>query len=221
LLDIAIQIYTCIIYVKLSLRGFYETSVSITGVVAGRVRNPAEPLPTTALGKDIGRCGVVGVLVGARFTHLFKPLYVYGSKGMEGTMVKPQENKMKTMKDYLNAVSEKWQCKSENDLAHLLGISRQALLQFRQGRTKYFKPRTVYRIAQLLNIEPEELLISHQIISAENDVIKKTWEKVFTKITKHAAGIAFAAFSATESVKIVTLYIMSNIFMSRPGMKPA
>jgi len=149
-------------------------------------------------------------------------LSLHGRKGLAADSAMKQGNNMKTMKDYLKAVSEKWQCKSENDLAHLLGISRQALLQFRQGRTKYFKPRTVYRMAQLLNIEPEEMLISHQIICAENDAIKKTWEKVFTKITKHAACVAIVTAAVitasntsnfSENIEYFWLCILCQILL--------
>lgn len=126
---------------------------------------------------------------------------------------------METMKDFLREVKTRYKVTFDYRLAQLLGVTRQNMSQYKTGRIKHFSEKTAYQIARLLHQDPEEILLALAMERTEDKEVKEAWGRILKRISKHAAAAVYAVVLITETAKVGTLYIMSNIFGRFHGMK--
>ena len=112
---------------------------------------------------------------------------------------------MKTTLDYLNAVKAKTGAVSDYALAKELGISRQAISKYR-NLGESFSDKTAIKVAQILEIELSEVLISAQIESTKNDTVRSAYKSIFERLGGVAASVLVATtlFSNPAPVKAAT-----------------
>ena len=85
--------------------------------------------------------------------------------------------------------------KSDNSIAVLLGISRQCICDHKKGRNTTFDDKTCLKIAEILNIRPEEIIADQHMEGAKSPEEKQVWSN-FLKLAGSAAamltGVALA-----------------------------
>lgn len=94
---------------------------------------------------------------------------------------------MKTTADYLDAIKERHRLPSDYAAAKLLGVTRSAASKYRHGLSA-FDDDVCGRAAELLDCDPEEVLIAAQIERAKDDNTRAVWARLAKKCG-YAAGI--------------------------------
>lgn len=92
--------------------------------------------------------------------------------------------------DYLAAVRAKVGARSDYALIPVLGITRQTMTNYRQGRTG-FDDRIALRVAELLEIDPARILADMQAERATSEQVRAIWQRIASGI---AAALAVGAF---------------------------
>lgn len=91
---------------------------------------------------------------------------------------------MKKTTDYLDKLLElhKKDVKNDSQLAQLIGISRQAISQYRSGQN--MNTYVCVKVAFLLNINPLETIAASMYEQSTNEEEKKFWFECYNKFKK-------------------------------------
>ena len=132
---------------------------------------------------------------------------------------------MKTTVQYLDAIKKRLDLPSDYAAAKLLGVTRQAVSKYRNG-ISVFDESTAMRAAELLGLEPLEVIAACKAQSAPDERARRVWESIWGKatgVTAQKAAAAFAAcaiglavapppaHSACPRDNVSTFYVMSNV----------
>ncbi|WP_186082820.1 DUF3693 domain-containing protein [Burkholderia gladioli] len=126
---------------------------------------------------------------------------------------------MKTTVEYLDEVKARHDLPSDYAASKALGVTPSAISKYRLGRA-YFDDLTALRVAELLDINPLEVIAAANADRARDTDTRKVWENVWGKATGAvatavlAAGVITAAAPSTakasETPQAASLRVMSN-----------
>lgn len=100
---------------------------------------------------------------------------------------------MKTSAQYIDAIRERHGLNSDRKAALLLGVSQPSVVRFRKGEDA-FGDETATRVAELLDLEPEEVMIAAHAERARDPRTRALWEGLLKK-AGYAAGVVLLAGS--------------------------
>lgn len=83
---------------------------------------------------------------------------------------------MKTIVHYINEVKSLLKLKTYPETMEYLGMAKQAWTKIQKGSG--VSEKNAIRIAQILNIEPLEIMATSMALKAENNEIRDYWLKV-------------------------------------------
>lgn len=98
---------------------------------------------------------------------------------------------MKTASDYLDAIRARHGLDSDRKAALLLGLSQSAMVRYRHGHDA-FSDETARRVAELLDLDPEEVFIAANAQRAKDEQSRAVWESLM-KRAGYAAGVILIA----------------------------
>jgi transcriptional regulator with XRE-family HTH domain len=132
----------------------------------------------------------------------------------------------------LDLARERAGIQSDYRLAQLLGVSKQSITHYRQGRTAPDE-RVSARLAELAQLDPDLVAVWMQLERARSDEARATWRSVADRLAKTAAlglvalGVSITPDAGAEILATGVsqtpsdtrtgqgLYIMSNALRSR------
>lgn len=127
---------------------------------------------------------------------------------------------MKTTIQYLDAIKEALDLPSDYAAAKHLHVTRAAVSRYRNGEGA-FDDTTALRVAEILGIEPMEVIAAANAERARDEETRHLWERAWGKVTGAtavvviAAGIGLSAAPSTAKASPVrnagSVYLMSNI----------
>lgn len=97
---------------------------------------------------------------------------------------------MKTA-DYLDAIKARHGLPSDYAASKLLGVTRSAVSRYRNGQDS-FSDDVAIRAADLLDIDPGELLIQSHLERATDERQRAAWMAALQRHAGHAAGVFFS-----------------------------
>lgn len=122
---------------------------------------------------------------------------------------------MKTTVEYLDAVKAKLDLPSDYAAAKALGVTRAAVSRYRNGLGT-FDDLTAARVAQILGVEPIEVIAATNFERSSDDRAREVWGAIWGKaagaialsLTACAVGLSVApSIKAAESGNnVITLY---------------
>lgn len=98
---------------------------------------------------------------------------------------------MKTAAEYLDAIKTRHHLASDYAAAQKLGISRQRVSAYRSGSDS-FSEETAARVAELLDCDPEEVVIAAHAERAKDAKTRALWTRLAKK-AGYAAGVVMVA----------------------------
>lgn len=117
---------------------------------------------------------------------------------------------MKNVKFYLNQLANHTETGSDYAIAKLLGISRARISGYRTGKS-LFDDEMCMKVAEVLGLDPLEVIAAMNAIRAKSQAQKSFWEKTYARITGTAAAVTLAlALSLGSSVPSPT-YAAENL----------
>lgn len=99
---------------------------------------------------------------------------------------------MKTAADYLDAIRARHQLNSDRKAAAMLGVSSPSVVRFRKGEDS-FSDATAAKVADLLDCDPEEVMIAAHAERAKDDRTRALWARLAKKAGYTAGIVAMAA----------------------------
>ncbi|OJA63787.1 hypothetical protein BGV68_01840 [Burkholderia ubonensis] len=90
---------------------------------------------------------------------------------------------MKTTMQWLDAVKERLQIESDYAAAKALGVTRFSVSSWRNGRAT-FDDDTAFRVAEILEVNPLEVIVSCRAERAKNDDQRHAWEGRWEKFSR-------------------------------------
>jgi plasmid maintenance system antidote protein VapI len=125
-----------------------------------------------------------------------------------------------TTNDYLDAIGAKYGLTTDYKIAAMIGITRNAVSNYRHGRT-CFDDTTAIRVADLLDLDQEEVLLSCHMERALTPETKAVWARALRRMQSAAASAVIAVTAAgglsvsppaeaSNNYQPVTLFIMST-----------
>lgn len=97
---------------------------------------------------------------------------------------------MRNAAAYIDAIREKKNLHSDYAAAKALGITRQAVSKYRLN-ADHFGPEMAEKVALILDIDVEQVMLDSALSRAKTDSERKAWEKIatcFSAFAKRGAG---------------------------------
>jgi transcriptional regulator with XRE-family HTH domain len=128
---------------------------------------------------------------------------------------------MKTTVEYLDAVKIRLDLPSDYAAAKALGVTRAAVSKYRLGNA-FFDDTTALRVAEILDIQPFEVIAAANAERARDSETRSLWERAWGKavgataaatLTVCAVGLSVVPTPSQAAQKIdsgASIYIMSN-----------
>ncbi|KAB0637276.1 hypothetical protein WT34_10630 [Burkholderia stagnalis] len=98
---------------------------------------------------------------------------------------------MKTTIQYLDALKKRLDLPSDYAAAQVLGVTRSAVSLYRNGKT-VFDEGTAIRVAELLGLDPLEVISACKAEGAKDARVRRVWENAWGKATGATATAAIA-----------------------------
>lgn len=89
---------------------------------------------------------------------------------------------MKTVNDYLDLLKKKYELKSDYALAKFLGISKQRITTYRQGRSSFNTEFSIV-VAKFLGLEPMEIIAAMNAVREKDNLAQRFWTDTYYKIS--------------------------------------
>lgn len=90
---------------------------------------------------------------------------------------------MKNVDNYLDSLKKKYEIKSDYALAKFMGISKQRITTYRQGRSSFNTEISIV-VAKLLGLEPLEIIAAMLSAREKGSLSKSFWEETHYKLAK-------------------------------------
>ncbi|MBN3734656.1 helix-turn-helix domain-containing protein [Burkholderia sp. Tr-20390] len=98
---------------------------------------------------------------------------------------------MKTTVQYLDALKKRLDLPSDYAAAQALGVTRAAVSRYRNGLS-VFDESTAIRAAELLDLDPLEVIAACKAESAPDARVRRVWENAWGKATGATITVAIA-----------------------------
>ena len=89
---------------------------------------------------------------------------------------------MKTVDDYLDMLKKKYELKSDYALAKFLGISKQRITTYRQGRSSFNTEFSIV-VAKFLGLEPMEIIAAMNAVREKDNLAQNFWRDTYNKVS--------------------------------------
>jgi len=89
---------------------------------------------------------------------------------------------MKTVDNYLDSIKKKYDIKSDYALAKFLGISKQRVTTYRQGRSS-FNTEFCIIVAKFLGLEPLEVISAMHATREKDSLARSFWKQTYYQLT--------------------------------------
>ena len=99
---------------------------------------------------------------------------------------------MKTTIQYLDAVKARLGIESDYGVAKALGITRAAVSRYRTG-VGTFDDEVAMTVAEILKINPLEIIVASRAERAKNDVQRKKWERSWENFSRNFRSLVSPA----------------------------
>lgn len=99
---------------------------------------------------------------------------------------------MRTTVEYLDAVKARLDLPSDYAIAKVLGITRAAVSRYRNGHG-VFDDEVCFAVAEILDINPLEVIVAAQSERAKNDDSKAKWESYWENFSANFRSPVFPA----------------------------
>lgn len=118
---------------------------------------------------------------------------------------------MRTAAQYLDAIKEAKGIDTDYRLGKITGFSKQTLSRWRTG-TGHFDEESALRVAELLEIDPAQVLIDAAASRMHSPKALRAWESVLSRIGAAAvvASVGVSALLASPAADAARLFIMST-----------
>lgn len=93
---------------------------------------------------------------------------------------------MKTVDNYLDLIKTKYDIKSDYALARFLGISKQRITTYRQGRSSFNTEFSII-VAKFLAVDPLEIIAAMNAVREKNSLSKSFWRETHYKMANLSA----------------------------------
>lgn len=90
---------------------------------------------------------------------------------------------MKTVDNYLDTLKTRYEIKSDYALARFMGISKQRITTYRQGRSSFSTEFSII-VAKLLGLEPLEVIAAMNAVREKSSLSKSFWKDTHYKMAK-------------------------------------
>jgi predicted transcriptional regulator len=127
---------------------------------------------------------------------------------------------MKSTEQYLGEVKDRLELPSDYAIAKALGVTRAAVSRYRMGHSMP-DDLVCARIAEILGIEPMEVIAATNYQRSKTDEARRLWESIWGKVVGAIAlnliacvvgalAVAPSPAQASEQARSAILYLMSN-----------
>lgn len=126
---------------------------------------------------------------------------------------------MKTTAEYLDAIKARHHLPSDYAVAKMLGITRAAVSRYRNNEGTFDDPVSI-RAAELLDLDPEEVILSGYVARAKDDRVRAALARLARR-AGYAGSVAYASIAAlSPDVAHAAFCIMSTSDRRRPLHRP-
>lgn len=94
---------------------------------------------------------------------------------------------MKTVDNYLDSLKKKYDIKSDYALAKFLGISKQRITTYRQGRASFNTEFSII-IAKFLGLDPLEVISAMHAVREKDSLARSFWKDTYYKVAMVSYG---------------------------------
>lgn len=108
--------------------------------------------------------------------------------------------------DYVDSLRVALECHSDYALAKRMGVQQNQIARYRKGGT--FDNAMSVRTAEILGIEPLEIIGDMELQRASTDAQRATWAKFLERFAKVAAGVSLPALLASQHASEFPLFIL-------------
>jgi len=115
---------------------------------------------------------------------------------------------MKTT-EYLDAIKRKHGIQSDYAISKTLGISRQAISNYRKG-SAFFDDVVCLKVAELLNLDPMKVIADIHMERTKDPEVRKIWRRLARQVGRAAAVVLLAG-------QVVTLPAPAQASVKAPG----
>lgn len=102
-------------------------------------------------------------------------------------------------RDYLDAIKARHQLPSDYAAAKALGVTRTSVSRYRNG-SDTFADTVAIRVAELLDMDPAEVLIDCQMERAPDPATRAAWGALLARLGGHAAGFFLACLLTLQAL---------------------
>lgn len=109
---------------------------------------------------------------------------------------------MKSTAEWLDAVKARLDLPSDYAAAKVLGVTRQTVSGYRTGRAT-FDDEVAFLVAEILDVNPLEVMVSSRAERAKNDDQRHAWEGRWEKFSKSFRSLVSPANAHGVSLRWV------------------
>ncbi|RQX89622.1 helix-turn-helix domain-containing protein [Burkholderia stagnalis] len=106
---------------------------------------------------------------------------------------------MKTTSEWLDALKARLALPSDYAVAKILGVTRQRVSSWRNGRAT-FEDDVAFRVAELLEINPLEVLVSNRAERSKSEDQRHAWEGRWEKFSRNFRSLVLPANARQTSI---------------------
>lgn len=119
---------------------------------------------------------------------------------------------MKKMEDFIDEIKTRYGITRQVDLAEKLGLTQATISAHynRRKRAKHYSEETAYRIADLLGLDPLQVLAILAAERAKDAAVRKQWERVSKLLKSTAAAALMALIILPSDSQATTRTILHN-----------
>lgn len=121
---------------------------------------------------------------------------------------------MTTSSEFMDAIKQRHSIPSDYALAPVLGVTKQEISKLR-NRKAFIGDTTALRVAELLSIDPAQVIASAHAERAKRPEERAVWESIIERLRAAATGSTSARNPGDQDDKKGALHIMSNRLAAR------
>tara|TARA_Y100001934_G_C12262407_1_gene730712 strand:- start:48 stop:392 length:345 start_codon:yes stop_codon:yes gene_type:complete len=110
--------------------------------------------------------------------------------------------------EWIVRVKDELELPSDNKAAMLIGVTRSAVSHHKSGKLKQLKDEHCMKVAELLGINPAEVIADQHAEGADNPALKSVWQSMAKNLSQSAAVFSIFATLLAGSLSSPQIYIM-------------
>ena len=109
--------------------------------------------------------------------------------------------------EWIKKVRTALELTSDNQAAQHIGITRSAVSMHKAGKVKALNDGQCMRVAELLGINPAEVIADQHAEATENPALKSVWQNM-AKTLSQSAALAITALALLQPMESTSQYIL-------------